>query len=69
MLKSIHLCQISNIGFEFDKCRNWHWMWSKVYFEKKYSNNFFVYLKFKILLLLQMLKIIFYIILLNKKEA
>ena len=21
----------SNIGFEFEKCRNWHWMWSSVY--------------------------------------
>ena len=59
----------SNIGFEFDKCRNWHWGWSKVYFEKKYSNNFLVYLKFIILLSVQMLKIIFYIISLNKKEA
>ena len=39
-LKSIHLVQMSNIGFEFDKCRNWHWMWSKVYFEKKYYDFF-----------------------------
>ena len=68
--KVFHLgAKSSNIGFEFDKCRNWHWGWSKVYFEKKYSNNFLVYLKFTILLSLQMLKIIFYTILLNKKEA
>ena len=33
----------SNIGFEFEKCRNWHWMWSKVYFNKKYTNFFVVY--------------------------
>lgn len=68
--KVFHLgAKSSNIGFEFDKCRNWHWGWSKVYFEKKYSNNFLVYLKFAILLSVQMLKIIFYTILLNKKEA
>ena len=59
----------SNIGFEFDKCRNWHWGWSKVYFEKKYFNIFYVYLKFIVLLSAQMLKIIFYTVLLNKKEA
>ena len=66
----IHLAAKStNIGFEFDKCRNWHWMWSQVYFAKKYSNNFFVYFKFIILLFLQLIKIIFYITLLNKKEV
>ena len=68
--KVIHLAAKStNIGFEFDKCRNWHWMWSQVYFAKKYSNNFFVYFKFIILLFLQLIKIIFYITLLNKKEV
>jgi len=30
----------SNIGFEFEKCRNWHWMWSKVYYDKKYLKNY-----------------------------
>ena len=59
----------SNIGFEFDKCRNWHWMWSQVYFDKKYSNNFIIYLKYSMLLFLQLLKIIFYIFLFNKKES
>ena len=60
--------QSTNIGFEFDKCRNWHWMWSKVYFSKKYSNNFYVYFKFIILLFVQFIKIIFYIALFNKKQ-
>ncbi len=59
----------SNIGFEFDKCRNWHWMWSKVYYEKKYHNHFLVYNKFIFLLFIQLLKIIFYSILLQKKEV
>lgn len=67
--KVTHLAAKStNIGFEFDKCRNWHWMWSQVYFSKKYSNNFYVYFKFIILLLIQFIKIIFYITLFNKKE-
>ena len=67
--KVIHLgAKSTNIGFEFDKCRNWHWMWSQVYFAKKYSNNFIVYFKFTILLFIQLLKIFFYIILFNKKE-
>lgn len=68
--KVFHLgAKSTNIGFEFDKCRNWHWGWSKVYFEKKYFNIFLVYLKFSSLLFIQLLKIIFYIALLNKKEV
>ena len=66
--KVTHLAAKSTNGFEFDKCRNWHWMWSQVYFSKKYSNNFFVYFKFVILLFIQFIKIIFYITLLNKRE-
>jgi GT2 family glycosyltransferase len=67
--KVTHLAAKStNIGFEFDKCRNWHWMWSQVYFDKKYSNNFVVYFKYSMILFLQLFKIIFYIFLLNKKE-
>jgi len=41
--KITHLsAKSSNIGFEFEKCRNWHWMWSKVYYNKKYKNLFYV---------------------------
>ena len=58
----------SNIGFEFDKCRNWHFMWSQVYYDKKYSNIFLVYTKFTILLFLQIVKIFFYSISFNKTE-
>ena len=66
--KVIHLAaKSSSIGFEFDKCRNWHWMWSQVYFAKKYSNSFLVYSKFTMLLIVQLIKIIFYIMLFNKK--
>ena len=68
--KVLHLATKStSIGFEFEKCRNWHWMWSQVYFAKKHSNNFLINFKFILLLFLQLIKIIIYIILLNKKET
>ena len=39
--KSKHLgAKSSNIGFKFEINRNWHWMWSKMYFASKY-NGFF----------------------------
>ena len=41
--KITHLsAKSSNIGFEFEKCRNWHWMWSKVYYNKKHKLFFYV---------------------------
>ena len=41
--KITHLsAKSSNIGFEFEKCRNWHWMWSKVYYNKKHKNFLYV---------------------------
>ena len=41
--KITHLsAKSSNIGFEFEKCRNWHWMWSKVYYNKKHKFFFYV---------------------------
>ena len=68
--KVFHLgAKSSNIGFEFDKCRNWHFMWSQVYYDKKYSNIFLVYVKFTILLFLQLVKIFFYSISFNKTET
>ena len=42
--KITHLsAKSSNIGFEFEKCRNWHWMWSNVYYNKKHKNFFYVF--------------------------
>ncbi len=34
----------SNIGFEYEKCRNWHWMWSKTYYSFKHDS--FIYTLF-----------------------
>jgi N-acetylglucosaminyl-diphospho-decaprenol L-rhamnosyltransferase len=41
------LAKSSNIGLEYIKCKNWHWMWSQFYYFKKrygYILAFFVFL-------------------------
>jgi len=48
----------SNLGFEFDKCRNWHWMWSNFYYFKKYNNSFISIIKFTPVLIYNLLKVI-----------
>ena len=57
-----------NIGFEYEKCRNWHWMWSQVYYQKKITNLFFVYLKFIPIVLFQLFKILLYSITFNQNK-
>ena len=32
-------------NFEMEKSRNWHWMWSKFYYNKKHNGYFFALLK------------------------
>mgnify|MGYP005993400083 FL=1 len=60
----------SNIlGFEFEKCRNWHWMWSSVYYKKKYSNNLNTFLKFIPTILFILFKIIFYLLFFQFKKS
>ena len=46
----------SNIGFEFEKCRNWHWRWSKVYYDIKYKSHFYTVKKFFLMILLNYIK-------------
>ena len=58
----------SNIGFEFEKCRHWHWMWSSVYYKKKYSNNLEVLINFVPLVFTSVLKMIFYALIFQKKK-
>tara|TARA_Y100000294_G_C8541099_1_gene331220 strand:+ start:93 stop:950 length:858 start_codon:yes stop_codon:yes gene_type:complete len=58
----------SNIGFEFEKCRNWHLMWSSVYLKKKYSNYVLALIKYLPILLKYMTKIILYSLMFNKKK-
>jgi len=58
----------SNIGFEFDKCRHWHWMWSSVYYKKKHSNYLDVLIHFVPLVFINFLKIIFFTLLFQPKK-
>ena len=58
----------SNIGFEFDKCRNWHWTWSKVYYNIKYKNFFYAFRKAFFIILLNYIKgTLFYLF--NKRKS
>lgn len=59
----------SDIGFDYDKCRNWHWMWSQVYFEKKFQNNIKVNFKYFFKLIYNILRFLIFLFLLNKKQA
>ena len=59
----------SNIGFEFEKCRNWHWMWSSVYYKKKYSNYLSTLIKFMPILFSSVLKIGFYFLIFQFKKS
>jgi len=68
--KILHLeAKSTNLKFEFEKCRNWHWMWSKVYFSKKYSNYFFTFIKFLPKLFLIFIKLIIYFLILKNKKS
>ena len=58
----------SNIGFEYEKCRNWHWMWSKVYFDKKHKGILITLLKYLLEILNIFIKLIFYLFVFNKKK-
>ena len=58
----------SNIGFEFEKCRNWHWMWSSIYFKKKYSNFISTLIKYIPILLINIIKTIFYLLIWNHQK-
>ena len=61
--KIIHLAaKSSNILFEFDKCRNWHWMWSKFYFKKKHHGYPKAFLESLPILITSIIKFIYYFI-------
>ena len=68
--KVIHLeAKSTNLKFEFEKCRNWHWMWSKIYFNKKYSNKIVVTFRFLPELFLIFVKLIVYSLMINKNKS
>ena len=59
----------SNIGFEFEKCRNWHWMWSSFYFKKKHTNFLYSFFYFFPIFIINFIKLIFYFTIQNKKKS
>ncbi|MDA9604329.1 glycosyltransferase [Candidatus Pelagibacter sp.] len=50
---------------EIEYCRNWHWMWSKFYFNKKHFGYFTALLRTFTTLISSMFKIIYYYLLDN----
>ena len=55
-------------SFELEKNRNWHWMWSTFYFQKKYKGFFLAFVLILPKLLSSFAKTIFYSIFFNKKK-
>ena len=49
--------------------RNWHWMWSTFYFHNKYHGFIFAILKVSSKFLSALFKVVFYMILFNKKKS
>ena len=59
----------SNIGFEYEKCRNWHWMWSSVYYDIKKFNYNYALRKYIFLVLKNIIKSFLYLIFLRFKKS
>ena len=58
----------SNLGFEYEKCRNWHWMWSKVYYDKKHFGFFYAFKNYFFQMISDFLKLIIFTLILNRKK-
>lgn len=58
----------SEYNYEMELSRNWHWMWSKFYYEKKYYGNINAYLKTLPNFFSAFLKYLIYFIIFNKKR-
>jgi len=53
---------------EIELSRNWHWIWSKFYFQRKHSNYFIALIDSFPTFFSAILKYIFYLIIFNSKE-
>ena len=65
-----HLGNQSHGGFdlEIEKSRNWHWMWSRFYFSKKYKGYLLSLIIFSPVVLKIIFKLFFYFTLRNSKK-
>ncbi|MFL2852448.1 MAG: glycosyltransferase [Candidatus Pelagibacter sp.] len=57
-----------SIDFEMELSRNWHWMWSTVYYHKKHYGFFYALFKVSLKFFSAVLRVIFYSILFNQKK-
>ena len=55
-------------NFEMELSRNWHWMWSTFYFNKKYHGYFFALRSVVKKIISSTLKYIFYLLFFNKRK-
>ena len=58
----------SKLSEEVELNRNWHWMWSRFYFNKKHSNYFFALISAIPILFYSILKILIYLVIFKKKK-
>ena len=58
----------AKINFEMELSRNWHWMWSTFYYNKKHFGYFTSIIKASRKLCSSFIKMIFYLIFDKKKE-
>ena len=59
----------TDIGFEFEKCRHWHWMWSSVYYKRKHFNNLETLINFIPLVFVNLFKSIFFLIIFQPRKT
>jgi len=56
------------VDYEMELSRNWHWMWSIFYYNKKYNGYFISLIKILPKLIKSFFKVIYYFLIFNKKE-
>ncbi len=56
------------VNFEMELSRNWHWMWSTFYYQKKYNGFLIAFIKILPKLLSSFIKMIFFTLIFNRKK-
>ena len=56
------------INFEMELSRNWHWMWSTFYFNRKHYNYFYALFKVSRKFFSSLIKFIYYLMIFNKSK-
>ena len=56
------------LNFEMELSRNWHWMWSTFYYNKKYKGFLIAFILFIPKLFTSLLKFLFFLIIRNKEK-